>query len=157
MGWAKRRGSCTELLYKTVTSIDLKYYRGTAFHEAGHAVIGLLLGIEVRWVTIVPTAGGVCCGRVYWFPKKRQSREFATAILAASWAESIAHDPPHMPRVVQTLSGDTPPGRKPFKYDHVARRLVRLHAPRIRRVAEALLIRRRMTGYEVRCLSGLPV
>jgi ATP-dependent Zn protease len=37
-----------------------------AYHEAGHVVVGLHLGLKLQWATIVPNKEFV--GRVQWHP-----------------------------------------------------------------------------------------
>jgi hypothetical protein len=125
--------------------------RTTAFHEAAHAVMGVLFGIKIKYVTNVRSRG-ITYGHVWWWRRdaKIGQRYKNIALLAAPWGEVLAEKGDgKWPKVLGVLLCDVPEGPDPFKYFGWARDFVWTYRREITRVAEALMVRRRMTGYEV--------
>lgn len=86
----------------------------TAYHEAGHAIMALLLGGEVRLVTIEPDRddGPLRSGdtQVLWRRSRDGDREFAAkavqVCLAGPVAEMIYSGDPFHPGMVPEWAGD---------------------------------------------------
>jgi hypothetical protein len=71
--------------------------KALAYHEAGHAVIGYAIGLEIEQVTIVPGEGSLGRCRYQGWDDEQAEADFDTAlivILAGAVAEEIAMGAP---------------------------------------------------------------
>lgn len=147
----------------------------TAFHEAGHAVVGTLLGLTLNNVDIrrVGERNGVCAWSPLLYGDPRQRKVDARGHIVTSFAgmeaqrlvnpdadDAAGSDDRH---VAFTLSVDhavLPRGCRVVgddnhhaylrKLEREAHKAVKAYRPMIERVAKVLLQKRRLTGDDVR-------
>lgn len=137
----------------------------TAYHEAGHAVIALRLGYEVRKVTIKPRQGVL--GKAYI--RNRTSPDDIRIDLAGALAEALvnpndeqiqlgSHSDWRNARrstsefVALGFIGDQEEGILIHELLQETRALVRRDAKVIARVAEALLHHETLTGEDIKLI-----
>lgn len=71
--------------------------KALAYHEAGHAVVGYALGLEIEQVTIVPSHGSLGRCRYQGWDEEEAAEDIETALLvllAGAGAEEIAMQAP---------------------------------------------------------------
>lgn len=146
--------------------------RGTAFHEAGHSVIGLVLGFELDYVTIGPDSKGVL--GMSWFAEvdffnestgapvaspttfERAIKKTLAGVLSQTRAASVksdVHGSADRQHVEMLLVGI--PGLRAEKETRLAsltaetETLVAVCWPGIETLATLLLERSRLSGTEV--------
>lgn len=152
--------------------------RHTAYHEAGHAVIGLILGYEVSKVTIRPRYSYL---GMAWTSRKRHSSQGSTEVqagstesddfghicieLAGPLAEQLVNSAPFEELIWRGSEGDWQAAqRRARRIDRrrahalidllmeETRPLVEQHREAIARVAAALLERETLTGDAIKAL-----
>jgi ATP-dependent Zn protease len=152
----------------------------TAIHEAGHAVIGRVLGIPCGSVTIVPdeadrSAGHALNGTPYqtwehWLDERGRHREMAVAyrahirmLMAGAEAENVilgagqggdGYDQHEIALMAENLIDTTSDAwlRLAARLQGQTVQLVRKHRDKIQRVADALVERRTLSGAEIDAL-----
>jgi len=141
-------------------SVDRRY---TAYHEAGHAVIALRLGYEIRKVTIVPRRGSLGRAEI----RNRTSPDDIRISLAGALAEALVNPTPsdiqdgsrtdwrNARRSTREFAalGFIGPREKGILIEELlqeTRALVRRDKKAIARVAEALLKRWTLTGDDIK-------
>ncbi len=133
-----------------------------AYHEAGHAVIGQLLGVRIDHVTIVPN--DKIAGQVVYtvsFDKLPPSQQVMISI-AGPIAEDMVTKTPRFATFEDLLSFSESDGRGVLKtivryrnevdvpgHYRVATYLLNKHRHSIDEVAKALLAKQKLTGEEV--------
>jgi hypothetical protein len=141
-----------------------------AYHEAGHAVIALRLGYEVKWVTIKPRRRSL--GRAE-IQHGSPSPDDIRIDLAGPLAEALVNPTPFHEKIQLGSRGDwRNTGRSVREFvalefigdqegdiliDELlqeTKALVRRDREAISRVAEALLTRKTLTGAEIKRIMG---
>jgi len=138
----------------------------TAYHEAGHAVVALRLGYEVKWVTIVPTRRSLGYARI---PHGSLSPDDIRIDFAGALAEALVNPTSFDEKILNGSRSDWRWARRSVRnfvalgfigdYEgdvlieellHETRALVRRDKEAITRVAAALLERKTLTGDDVK-------
>lgn len=177
LGFRERTGTQARRLFRPSPSTDA----ATAYHEAGHAVAGLCLGLRVRHVTIVPdedsaghvkserekpsTAFAVECGYL-WHPSRFRAEKLVMRMLAGEVAQRR-----YNPRSVRWRHGQSDRNQSldillkynPYEdapglthhYEMLRKwtvSLIEQHWHLVEAVAKALLEHRQLSGTQVRAV-----
>lgn len=146
-----------------VTGLPLHRIVGTAYHEAGHAVMATLLSVDVIEAVIDPRNSEVSEGAIYGFvrhEKARSTEDHAQIALAGFVAEMLLTGEQNR----AGASTDIESLAQRFRVEGEGERLIRSHAvyiaekcrsllieawPLVVLVAEELLRRRRLSGADI--------
>ena len=148
--------------YAKFTSQEIR----TAYHEAGHAVVCLVLGLRIERVTIVPDDESF--GSTYYRKSSKNTRDIEEVILSCAGSVGeilLLHHPGEIQALTLELFQDIV-GRevfnsvskmeledqRAFECWNIARDIIASCAGAVMTIADALLARKILSGDEVQSL-----